>query len=92
MEYCKITPAKKEDIKSGQAVFCKVPFQLESGEVIDVFMVHRCTEIYNRDGELYFRIDSTDGRHFGWTTEVYGVAVGTNIFQNSSVLFNMMHQ
>jgi hypothetical protein len=77
MEYCLITPCEKEDIKIGDCVFCEIAingFQFP--------MVHRCTDIVERDG-LWFRIDSTHGDHFGWTQNVYGKAVGTDIYQKS---------
>jgi hypothetical protein len=86
MEYCKIHPAKKQEIKIGDAVFCKFLYRNEERKISDFYMVHRCTEVIERDEELYFRIDSTDGNCFGWTKDVYGIAESTGIFQDESVL------
>lgn len=86
MEYCLIEPAKKEDIRQGEGVFCKFRYINRNGEPEDFFMVHRCTEIYNREGELWFKIESTDNQLFGWTKHVYGRAHATGYFQDESVL------
>ena len=98
MEYCKITPIDKiyeriniegNNFFVGKPVFCRFVYKdKESGYPRDIFMVHRCTEVYERDGERYFRIESTDGTHFGWTTDVYGIAENTGIFQDERVLWN----
>jgi len=73
-EFCKIEPCAPIDVKRGDAVFCVL---------YDKFaMVHLVLEIsrcgYN--GELWFKIGSTDGEVYGWTQDVYGIARGTNIF------------
>jgi hypothetical protein len=46
-------------------------------------MVHQVWEISNAShtDELWFKIGSTGTSVFGWTKEVYGIAKGTNIFQ-----------
>jgi len=80
-EYCKIIPANKDEIRPGMPVFCKFLYRTEEGFTASLYMVHRCTEIYNRDGELYFKIEGTNGTLFGWTPDVYGIAESTNIFQ-----------
>lgn len=86
-EYCKISPIKKEDVVAGMPVFCHFYYRNEEGQVADMYMVHRCTEVVKRDGEFYFRIDGTDGTHFGWTKDVSGVAESTNIFQDEKALW-----
>jgi hypothetical protein len=82
MEYCRITPINREDVVVGDCVFCEIAYHFPDGRDINIPMVHRCTDIVERDGELWFRIDSTHGDHFGWTTNVYGRAIGTNIYQD----------
>jgi len=97
MEYCKITPlekvferinAKGWDYFVGKPVFCHFVYPLKEGGHGDFYMVHRCTEVYERDGEIYYRIDSTDGTCFGWTKDVYGIAESTGIFQNEEILWS----
>lgn len=97
MEYCKITPlekvferinAKGWDYFVGKPVFCHFVYPLKEGGNGDFYMVHRCTEVYERDGEIYYRIDSTDGTCFGWTKDVYGIAESTGIFQNEEILWS----
>ena len=73
MEYCKIIPLGEtvlnKEFVIGKPVFCHFVYP-DGDKLIDVYMVHRCTEIYERDGELYSRIEGTDGTHFGWTKDV----------------------
>ena len=96
MEYCKIIPIDKVfetinikgwDYFVGEPVFCHFVYKTDQGYQ-DFYMVHRCTEVYERDGEVYYRIESTDGTHFGWTKDVYGVAESTGVFQDEVVLWN----
>lgn len=93
MEYCKIYPVGDnkfvKDTILGKPVFCSFKYRdREDNKIKDAYMVHRCTEVYERDGELYFKIESTDGTVFGWTTNVYGIAESTNIFQDEMALWN----
>lgn len=46
-------------------------------------MVHQVWEISDAShtNELWFKIGSTGTSIFGWTNEVYGIAKGTDIFQ-----------
>lgn len=91
LEYCKISPYESQGHPErviGKPVFCKFLYRGEDGEIHDAYMVHRCTEIHERDGEVYYRIDSTNGQCYGWTKDVYGVAESTNIFQDESVLWS----
>jgi hypothetical protein len=37
--------------------------------------------------ELWFKIGSTSSTVFGWTKQVYGIAKGTNIFQELTPKF-----
>lgn len=74
MEYCLIRPIKSPDeVMVGEPVFCTFHGQYH--------MVHRCTDKYERNGVTYFQISTTDGRVYGWTNEVWGVAQSTNVFQ-----------
>lgn len=102
MEYCRIRPigeitgrtkpfsgtAREKELIIGKPVFCHFVYPLKEGGYGDFYMVHRCTEIIERDGELYFRIEGTDGTNFGWTKDVYGIAESTGIFQDESVLWS----
>jgi hypothetical protein len=91
MEYCKIIPMKlpvaNKEFIIGKPVFCHFVYKTEQGYQ-DFYMVHRCTEIYVRDGEQYFKIEGTDGTVFGWTKDVYGWAESTGIFQDEVALWN----
>ena len=102
LEYCKISPIGETTINVskdyilanqnhiiGKPVFCHFEYyDKESGTYKDFYMVHRCTEIYIREDEAYFKIEGTDGTVFGWTKDVYGIAESTGIFQDESVLWN----
>ena len=82
-EYCKIVPLQKCDgIEKGDAVFCA----FNDKEGVKHYMVHRCTDIVTRkdengDNEKWYRIESTWGDLYGWTNEVYGKALSTNVFE-----------
>ena len=79
MEYCQIKPCAPTDVKRGDCVFCIL--RGEDGR--EYPMVHQVWEISDasHDGELWFKIGSTSSTIFGWTKEVYGIAKGTNIYQ-----------
>jgi hypothetical protein len=79
MEYCKITPCVPIDVKRGDAVFCI----LDDGMGHEYPMVHQVWEISDAShtNELWFKIGSTMSTIFGWTKKVYGIAKGTNIYQ-----------
>jgi len=93
-EYCRIRPIGEitvgidKELIIGKPVFCHFVYPIKEGGYGDFYMVHRCTEIIERDGELYFRIEGTDGTNFGWTKDVYGIAESTGIFQDESVLWS----
>lgn len=78
-EYCKITPCSPIDVKRGDCVFCIIRSQNGQGFP----MVHQVWEISDcgYDKERWFKIGSTMSTIFGWTKEVYGIARGTNIYQ-----------
>lgn len=81
-EYCRIRPTKPKDVRKGDPVFCSFDYiHPETHTEEKAYMVHRCTDIYNRDGVLYFKIETTGGYCYGWTKDVYGIAESTNIFQ-----------
>ena len=79
MEYCKVTPCTPHDVKRGDAVFCVLHDEMGNSWP----MVHQVWEISDAShtGELWFKIGSTGTSIFGWTREVYGIAKGTDIFQ-----------
>lgn len=72
-EYCLIRPAAPSDVNIGDPVFCTFKGKYH--------MVHRCTDKYERDGVTFCQISTTDGRVYGWTNEIWGVAESTNVFQ-----------
>ena len=79
MEYCKVMPCVPRDVKRGDCVFC-----ILRGEDGDAWpMVHQVWEISDAShtNELWFKIGSTGTSVFGWTKEVYGIAKGTDIYQ-----------
>lgn len=74
-EYCILSPIDVEDVKVGDAVFCKVNGYL---------MTHMVWMISNSSANgRQFLIGSSGGQLYGWTTEVYAIAYGTNIVQES---------
>lgn len=74
-EYCLIKPLKKdEQINDGDCVFCKI-----FGEY---YMVHRVIESVAVRNEIWYRIGDTWGKTYGWTTEVYGKAYSTDVYED----------
>lgn len=78
-EYCRIVPIESQKVKAGDAVFCDFDGDCN-------FMVHMVTLVSESmyDGKTYYQIGTTDGRIFGWTSTIYGLAYGTNIFEKKS--------
>lgn len=78
MEYCFVRPCVPVQVKRGDAVFCVL--ESEMGEWP---MVHQVWEISDAShtNELWFKIGSTGTSIFGWTKKVYGIAKGTDIYQ-----------
>jgi len=76
-EYCIITPCHPIDVKRGDCVFC---------EVQGIPMVHQVWEISDAShtNELWFKIGSTNNAIYGWTKKIYGIAKGTDIYQEFS--------
>lgn len=83
MEYCKITPISSiDEVKLGDPVFCKIKAYGGS----EYYMVHMVLLISNKasDGEgKWFQIGNTSGDIYGWTQDIYGIARGTDIFQET---------
>ena len=80
MEYCKIRPCVPHDVQRGDCVFCLI----DDGYGNEYPMVHQVWEISNASHkmfELWFKIGSTGTSVFGWTKKVYGIATGTDIYQ-----------
>lgn len=79
-EYCKISPVESHDeVKVGDVVYCLCTLRV-SGEVVP--MVHMVTKISDAsyNGEKWFEIGDTGGFVFGWSNNIIGKAVGTNMF------------
>ena len=77
-EYCHIRPIREnEEIKPGDAVFCRVNGCL---------MVHMVwlTSNASHNGVKTYLIGSSGGSLYGWTDEVYGIAQGTSYFNSYS--------
>ena len=82
-EYCCITPLLSESgtlmngqsLKVGDCVFCKVNGYL---------MVHMIWMIStaHADGRKRYLIGSSHGSMYGWTSDVYGIAKGTDVFED----------
>ena len=79
-EYCLVKPCAPIDVKRGDCVFCVLHDNMGGGSWP---MVHQVWEISDAShtNELWFKIGSTGTSIFGWTKDVYGIAKGTNIFQ-----------
>ena len=79
MEYCIIKPCEPNEVKRGDCVFCIISNKYG----IKYPMVHQVWEISDAShtNELWFKIGSTISSIFGWTKEVYGIAKGTDIYQ-----------
>ena len=78
-EYIVVRPCVPIEVKRGDAVFCV----LHGENGMRWPMVHQVWEISDSShtNELWFKIGSTGTSVFGWTKEVYGIAKGTDIFQ-----------
>lgn len=78
-EYCLIKPCQPTDIKRGDCVFCVIT----TPNGTEYPMVHQVWEISDAShtDELWFKIGSTFSTIFGWTNKVYGIAKGTDIYQ-----------
>jgi hypothetical protein len=78
-EYCLIKPCTPIEVKRGDCVFCV----LEDEYGHEYPMVHQVWEISDAShtNELWFKIGSTMSNIFGWTKRVYGIAKGSNIYQ-----------
>ena len=79
-EYCRIIPLDDQKVRIGDAVFCDFDGDCK-------FMVHMVTMISDNryDGKRYYQIGSTNGMIFGWTSTIYGIAYGTNIFEKKTI-------
>jgi hypothetical protein len=81
MEYCKIVPLGADEIKEGDAVFCKL--NSDTNPLFHYYMVHQVWQKANfgHDGKTWYKIGSTMSTIFGWSSEVLGKVYGTDIFQ-----------
>lgn len=84
-EYCRIEPinGNYDAVRVGDAVCCG----FKSGPR-EFLMVHRCTDIVERNsGRKYFKISTTDGTDYGWTPFVYGIAHSTDHVNSAAFAF-----
>lgn len=86
-EYAKLIPIKDlSEVKRGDAVFCKIKDEENGGEY---YMTHMVWEIStsSHDGneKPWFKIGSSMFSIFGWTQDVYAIAVGMNVFETSDI-------
>lgn len=82
-EYCHIKPLTEErQPKIGDALFCG----FKSGPR-EYLMVHRCTDIIERNNQKYYLISTTEGTMYGWTPLVYGIAYSTNVLNSAAFAF-----
>lgn len=84
-EYAKLIPIKDmTKVKRGDAVFCKIKDEESGGEY---YMTHMVWEIStsSHDGneKPWFKIGSSMTTIFGWTQDVYAIAIGMNVFESS---------
>lgn len=80
-EYCRIEPVGADEVKEGDAVFCKL--NSDANPLFHYYMVHQVWQKANfgHDGKTWYKIGSTMTTIFGWSSEVLGKAYGTDIFQ-----------
>lgn len=78
-EYAFIKPCNPNDVKRGDCVFCLINDEYGN----EYPMVHQVWEISDAShtNELWFKIGSTGTSIFGWSNKVYGIAKGTDIYQ-----------
>lgn len=73
-EYCIVYPIDNlNDVKVGDAVLCDV-----NGYLMTHMVILKSESNYDTP---YFLIGSSRMELYGWTNKIYGVAVGTNIFE-----------
>lgn len=73
-EYCILTPISSlNEVKEGDAVFCKVNGYLMTHMVIQKSQASADT--------TYFLIGDTNFNLYGWTSEIYAIAKGTNVLE-----------
>lgn len=82
-EYCIITPITTDninDIKVGDAVLC---------EVNGYLMTHMVIAISDASANgRYFLIGNSNMELYGWTQNIFGKAIGTNICQRNDMISN----
>lgn len=88
-EYAKLIPIDDlSKIKRGDAVFCKITDE-ESGK--PYYMTHMVWEIstssHDGDKKPWFKIGSSMTTIFGWTQDVYAIALGMNVFETFDNLY-----
>ena len=75
-EYCILKPLKNgEEANVGDAVFCKVN---------GIVMTHMVLSKKNKDSKVEYLISDTYGNIYGWTSEIYAIAHGTNVLEKEN--------
>jgi hypothetical protein len=73
-EYGIISPVNPKDIQIGDAVLCKV-----NGYLMTHMVMLKSNSAHDKP---YFLIGSTSYDLYGWTSDIYGIVKGTNIFES----------
>ena len=82
-EYAKLIPiSKNTEIKRGDAVLCKLDNEYDSSTPF--YMTHMVWEISNSsyNGKPWYKIGSSSTSIYGWTQDIYALAVGINVFED----------
>ena len=89
-EYAKLIPiSENTEIKRGDAVLCKLDNEYDSSTPF--YMTHMVWEIstssHDGDKKPWFKIGSSMTTIFGWTQDVYAIALGMNVFETFDNLY-----
>lgn len=82
-EYAKLIPiSENTEIKRGDAVLCKLDNEYDSSTPF--YMTHMVWEISNSsyNGKPWYKIGSSSTSIYGWTQDIYALAVGMNVFED----------
>ena len=74
-EYGIISPIDPNNVKVGDAVLCKV-----NGYLMTHMVVLKSNSAHG--DKPYFLIGSTSYDIYGWTSDIYGIVKGTNVFES----------
>lgn len=82
-EYAKLIPiSENTEIKRGDAVLCKLDNEYDFSAPF--YMTHMVWEISNSsyNGKPWYKIGSSSTSIYGWTQDIYALAVGMNVFED----------